>query len=394
MKGKVSAGILGIASVMGGVDASTLHEQPLDLVENVAGYEIQVEQIDNTVEANLPWKDQPGISVAYDMGKPSIAERFADKRDEQVIVETVDIGDGGFKIDVILNEKPSTNRFCYQIEGAENYDFFYQPPLTEQEIAEGASRPPEIEGSYAVYHKTLKNHVIGQENYATGKVMHIPRPQVWEMANEEATKQWADLSYENGQLCVTAPQDFLDTATYPVRIDPTFGYTTVGATPTSLTSDRVEGSFTKNLPISASIETISVYTETDAGVAYRETKGALYDVSTNGIVAEGRIARITVSSPEWFELPIQKQISASDYYISFGFDAAGFGSGGTVFYYYDTVGSANRVSEAITFPNVPSTATPVSSTREISIYATYINLPNTLRLNNGTLRINNGTLDL
>lgn len=220
---KTTAGAaIGTAMIMGGVDASVLNETPLERVEIVAGEEVVAVQIENTVETTFPWKDQPGFVVSYDLGEPDVLDRIVDKRNKEIITEVVSDFDGGFKVDVLLNERPNTNVFCYAIEGHENYDFFYQPPLTEQEKADGFIRPPEIEGSYAVYHKTLANN-----EYKTGKVMHIPRPQVWEM-NNEAQKVWADMTFDNGQLCVTVPQDFLDTATYPVRVDPTFGYTSLG----------------------------------------------------------------------------------------------------------------------------------------------------------------------
>ena len=74
--------------------------------------------------------------------------------------------------------------------------------------------------------------------------MHIPRPQVWELNDEENTKEWAELSYDNGELCVTARQEFLDEATYPVRIDPTFGYTSMGASNTGLANQIHVGTFT------------------------------------------------------------------------------------------------------------------------------------------------------
>ena len=241
---KITAGIAaGAVLIAGGVDASKLEEVPIERVVTVANERVEAKQIGNVVEATLPWKDQPGIKVKYDMGEPTLEEKFTDKRKKQVITETVTDFDGGFKVDIILSEKPDTNRFCYTIEGAENYDFFYQPPLTADEIAEGAYRPPEIEGSFAVYHKTLKNHIEGRTNYATGKVMHIPRPQVWEIGNEEATKQWAELSFNDGQLCVTAPQEFLDKADYSsgVRIDPTFGYTSMGGSTTLSIENTIRG---------------------------------------------------------------------------------------------------------------------------------------------------------
>jgi hypothetical protein len=102
-----------------------------------------------------------------------------------------------------------------------------QPELTPEEIAEGTDRPENVVGSYAVYHKTKRDHVIGQTNYATGKAFHIYRPKVWDADGNEI---WAELSYADGTLSVTVPQSFLDSAVYPVRVDPTFGYTSLGAT--------------------------------------------------------------------------------------------------------------------------------------------------------------------
>ncbi len=88
------------------------------------------------------------------------------------------------------------------------------------------NRPDKIVGSYAVYYTDHANHAEGQVNYATGKAYHIFRPKVID-SNGETT--WAVLSYDkSGILSVTVPQYFLNTAIYPITIDPTFGYTTHG----------------------------------------------------------------------------------------------------------------------------------------------------------------------
>jgi len=214
--------ILGATGV-GAVDANKLTEVPLQKDVVVAGEQVKVRQVDSVVETEMPWKGEAGLKIKYDMGEPTAEEKLKDKRNKQVTTETV--GDDGFKIDILLDKKPKTNTFCYTIDGYENYDFFYQPALTQEEIDEGAERPEEIVGSYAVYHKTLENN-----NYKTGKVMHIPFPYVWEVDNKDTTKQRAEnLTYSDGQLCVVVQQDFLDKAKYPVRIDPTFGYTSIGA---------------------------------------------------------------------------------------------------------------------------------------------------------------------
>lgn len=256
---KTGAGIVaGTSLVFGGVDAAVLKEQPLERVETIADERVEARQIDDRVETTFPWKDQQGLKVVADLGKPSIGERLADKRKKEVITEVVNFGEGGFKVDILLNEKPDTNRFCYTIEGAENYDFFYQPELTPEEIERGEYRPPEIIGSYAVYHKELKNHRVGGENYATGKVMHIPRPQVWEL-NDESTKEWAGLSYDDGELCVTVRQGFLDEAEYPVRVDPTFGYTSVGGSAFSYIGDTIFGLASTTPASGGTLDSISGY---------------------------------------------------------------------------------------------------------------------------------------
>ena len=82
--------------------------------------------------------------------------------------------DGGFEIEIVLDEAPDTDVFDFAVEGAD--DFFYKPAISGEEIAEGAIRPENVVGSYAVYHKTQGNHRIGETSYATGKTVHFYRP--------------------------------------------------------------------------------------------------------------------------------------------------------------------------------------------------------------------------
>ena len=81
--------------------------------------------------------------------------------------------DGEFEIEIYLPEVPAANVFEFQIEDAEDLDFFYQPDFTPEELAEGAFRPENVVGSYAVNHKTKAKHRVGDTNYATGKAFHI-----------------------------------------------------------------------------------------------------------------------------------------------------------------------------------------------------------------------------
>lgn len=367
---KATASILSlIASGSLGVDALVFDDTVLSPQTNIIAEErVEVRQVENIVEAKAPWKGEQGISIKYDMGEPSFTDRVKDRRKQEVIYEAVDFGDGGFKIDVLLTEKPPTNRFCYTIEGAENYDFFYQPPLTEQEKAEGSSRPPEIEGSYAVYHKTLKNHVLGQENYATGKVMHIPRPQVWELGNEEATKRWADLSYDAGQLCVTAPQDFIDNADYTngVRIDPTFGYTTAGLSNQSVEERIVctQHSLAQTGYVYAMSASVIIST---SGHGF---KYGIYDAAKTKISSTSQ-STYSTASQGWHSIDGPNTLLPSGSYYLCALDGAIITSGdGSV--YYDTGASTSFWKS--TTPNIffPQTVTGETSTTSVySIYATY-----------------------
>jgi len=362
---KKTIATLGIAGTLigGGIDASSLREAPIEKIEMVASERLEVKQRGNVVETKLPWKGEQGITVKYDMGEPTSKERLKDKRNKQVVTEVVDFGDGGFKVDVILDEKPNTNRFCYQIEGAENYDFFYQPELTEEQKKRGEYRSEDIVGSYAVYHKTLKNN-----GYKTGKVMHIPRPQVWEV-NDESTKEWAELSYTDGELCVTARQEFLDTATYPVRIDPTFGYTTQGAS-----TAQIAGTTTLNpvgilgtLSESGDITSISAY------LKYRTTNrdwyGSLYTGSAGSRGSlEGDTDVNFIGSTSFtlntlnFPSPLSK--TAGTYWLHVITDVLGPGTGGSDIA-YDTGGASNTGYQE------SDIGAPVYNTNRYSIYATY-----------------------
>lgn len=390
-----------IASGSLAVDASVYDGKNIaPITETIANERVEVAQKGNIVEAKAPWKGEEGITVKYDMKEPSLAEKVRDRRKEEVIYEKVDFGDGGFKIDVLLTEKPSTNKFCYTIEGAENYDFFYQPPLTPEEIAEGAYRPPEIEGSYAVYHKTLKNHVIGQENYATGKVMHIPRPQVWELGNEE-NKVWADLSYDEKEgLCVTAPQDFIDNADYTngVRIDPTFGYTTIGATGSSVIGEDTVRVSSSSPASSGILKSISVYSTANGGLI-QDWKGVIYnDDSGDSLVGYGDTnSNVNTTSGGWFTSNMNNEVisSGTNYLIGWWFVCVNSSFWAAN---YDTVAGVSLLSDSLAFtsgaPNDPYQIDSSLSDRRYSIYATYDLFPNTIRINNGTIRINNGTLDI
>jgi len=224
------------------------------------GDRFQIELIQNISESGLAevefkkdkpeirfkkWNGEVDLGVFYSkvkgQGKRALLTNRIEWKDGNEEVHAYPIDDENFEVEIVLKRKPDTNLFEFQIDGHENLDFFYQPALDahletdEEKIASGCTptdcnnghRPENIVGSYAVYHKTKANHIVGQTNYETGKAFHIYRPKAIDASGNEA---WAILNYFNGILNVTVPQVFLDNASYPVKVDPTFGYTTVGGT--------------------------------------------------------------------------------------------------------------------------------------------------------------------
>jgi hypothetical protein len=142
-------------------------------------------------------------------------------------------GDGGYKFVWYLKSKPVSNIVNFTIQ-SKGLDFFYQPELTPEEIAEGAFRPPEVVGSYAVYHQTKGGMVDAYgKDYKIGKAFHIFRPHLFDSNGLEA---WGNLHIKNGIYSVEIPQDFLDKAVYPIKSNDTFGYTTAGGTAFSTTA--------------------------------------------------------------------------------------------------------------------------------------------------------------
>ncbi len=131
--------------------------------------------------------------------------------------------EGGLEFEIVYHKKPKSNvvEFTIQTKGLR---FLYQPELTQKERDEGCTRPENVVGSYAVYHKTKRHN-----KYKTGKAFHIFRPHVVDSDGNEA---WADLHIDTVSeiMSIAVPQDFLDSAVYPVLVDPTLGWTGNGST--------------------------------------------------------------------------------------------------------------------------------------------------------------------
>ena len=101
---------------------------------------------------------------------------------------------GCFEFDITLREKPVTNKIEFTIQSKE-LEFIYEPTMTQGEIDAHPhliDRPDNVNGSYAVYHKSKTGHQLGEINYKAGVAFHIYRPKV---IDAQGTWVWGVLNY-------------------------------------------------------------------------------------------------------------------------------------------------------------------------------------------------------
>lgn len=136
--------------------------------------------------------------------------------------------DGQIEIETTLLRRPAVSEWVYKIGGHKDLEFLYQPELTAQELADGHQRPDDVIGSYAVYHRTRSNHVLGQTNYRGGKLFQIYRPLAIDARGE---RQWGTLAIDpaGGTLKISFDPAWLAAAAVPIVFDPNLGYDVVGA---------------------------------------------------------------------------------------------------------------------------------------------------------------------
>ncbi|MDD5110502.1 MAG: hypothetical protein PHI63_04800 [Patescibacteria group bacterium] len=294
--------------------------------------------------------------------------------------------DGGLEIEVILKEKPDTNKFCFQIDGAEDLVFTKQLPLWQEAglsaptkdctdtdcvfpDGDSAHRPENVVNSYVVSHATKRNYRIGGLNYGTGKFQHIYRIQV---IDADGLKEWGDLEYADGKLCAIVPQKFLDTATYPVMVDPTYGYTSNAATGTSNAENtlRIYGGW-GNSSQAGNAKKVTFYGNAVGSAA--NARGVIYLDSDLSSVTWG--AQVSVStSLGWKELSVTTTTVSTVAYRP-GIWMGTEGTGWNVQYDAAAAGYVgyrdNTAYHATNDPPTPYTVASSNASRQYGIYFTY-----------------------
>jgi hypothetical protein len=223
---------------------------------------------------------------------------------------------GGFEFAITLTQAPASNVLTFSL-ATKGLEFLYQPPLKntnedgstwELNPYGGARRrPASVNGSYAVYARGLSGDhtALGGQNYQVGKLCHIHRP--W-AEDAKGQRVWCDLAIDEvvGLLTITVPPEFLASAVYPVLVDPTFGYTSTGASDDNPYSGHMFAKAFSTPASNGTITSITIIGRNKTGTAaqfcpalYSDTASApitrLAAVNSGGTTFTGSDASVTTS---------------------------------------------------------------------------------------------------
>ena len=345
-------------------------------------------------DGEVSFKVKPDISsVATAKKRLTIdGEQFdynADKKDYVFYDDSTASENGGFEFKIILNEKPTTNTFFEPIE-SNGVDFYPQLPLNEEPQRSGVTctatecknstghvviyRPEDAVDSIAVYAtgKSGDFTALGGMNYMAGKVAQIKRVKA---IDAKGAWVYCKQTILNGIWTKTCPQDFLDNAAYPVVIDPTIGYTSLGVSTDSndrglfLASGQTSSGEWDGFVTSIQIAAWS-NPETHTKLAlYNNQYGkptSLVAGSSTGEITVKRTSKPTQDS-EWTSGSCLAPISANTYYWP-AFDA----DSNNMYIAYDSTGAFSQYNVAYSAFPPENTSNPGSySGASYSLYASY-----------------------
>lgn len=313
---------------------------------------------------------------------------YGDNKKEMRIYNKIHQGEDALEFEWVYYEKPETNIQEFTLRFKE-LDFFYQPPLNEEITpkpgetvtethyydSEGnvlVHRPENVVGSYAVYYaRGVSGNNVKGKDYVTGKAFHIFRP---EAIDANGNKTWCTLEIDREAMSmkVTTPQEFLDNAVYPVVVDPTLGYTSIG-----VSLDFVENQYAgyrATLSESGVISKITCYFS-NITVAHNTSTAIYYPTSTLSKVINGDSNQVSVTTDGWtdFNMTNKTLVVPSDYWLVVGSES----TTGDIYARYDTSGptNANGYKTSVTYahPLPSSFSWTGTQARYLSIYATYEN---------------------
>jgi|GEM_PF-1384570 len=282
----------------------------------------------------------------------------------------------GLEFEVVLAKKPNTNEVSLTANNPKNVTAYYQAELSfEQMQKDNTKRPPDVHKSLAIYHTSKRNNV-----YETGKIAHIYRPIAHDSDGYSVFCNFKELEglsdgepYDLAQgLTVVVPQEFIDSAMYPITIDPLFGYITGGGSGLTL-DDTIVGTLHTSTE-AGEMQSLSMYLDTSSSTTCNY-EGALYTAATGVLVAQTDNGATVSGVPPWKTVNFAAEgfNNGTDYYIS----AWGQGTGGyeSITLYYDSTSGKtskqfNKGYAVNAWPNTIDWGS-TDSNRQYSIYITY-----------------------
>lgn len=304
-----------------------------------------------------------------------------------VETDSIEKEDGGFELEIVLKVKPVSNQLILNYT-SENLIFekqlaYDETSLSPEDIAAGVVEQTPTEGkniggdviarvfenminSYNIYYtdaKMIYHDSNEAEKIKSGKAFCIPRLKA---TDADLTEVWLDQDFDGeGNYTITIPQDFLDTAVYPVVIDPTFGYTTLPTAGSFSLEDNING----HLGTPAEAGTVDSYHIALSGWGGgEEVKMALYTAPGDALVSNSTSNARSDGGTGWqtFTLPATCNIT-SQLYIIVGW------TGSTMSLLRDS-GSGNqaRFETGVTYTGTfPSSINGTYSTFNYGTYCTY-----------------------
>lgn len=181
--------------------------------------------------------------------------------------------------DVILKERPRKNELEFEIKYSKDLEFNWQGDYKEDGLGINDFRPENVIHSYAVYK-------------GNRKFFHIYRPLITDSMGNSI---WGEMKIEEDILTVEIDEEWLEKAIYPVTVDPTVGYTSVGGTSSSWTSSYMVCTNITDEILGGSVDTLHHYvddlgTSSDYDICLYNSAGKLIARAdqhiTNGMAAQ------------------------------------------------------------------------------------------------------------
>lgn len=264
----------------------------------------------------------------------------------------------GYEIAINLLSKPIKNTITFSIK-SKNVSFHFQKnidDMTPEELLEIPAidpyQPEHIKDSYVVY-ATSPPPKSYKGKLTTNKVAHIHR--VW-AEDSLGVRVWCKMEIRNSKLTITIPQNFLDTATYPVLVDPDFGFTDIGgsqATISTSTKNVCDDTSSRHHTASANeqIDNFSFYGRSTTGESSNIEIGA-YDMSTtnephNANLATSADCNLTSATAGWVTSSNVNVALTSGNKYSIAIGDSRPGGAAAIKGYYDALGGS-QVAESST----------------------------------------------